>query len=386
MSQQQPRLCPVCGSPVPDDAEVCPVCGASLAEGAEGGTAPSAPTPPLSEGRFPEITMSLPMALLFLAFFVALGAGAVYVVLSRTNRIVEPTPVPTDTPTMTPTLSPTPPPPTPTNTPIPTPTPLTYIVKKNDTCLSIALFFDVSVRSIVLLNNLDPNCTLYEGQKLLIPQPTPTPTPPPTATLSPAEATGTACSKVTYRVKANDTLSSIALNYNVPKEAIKEWNGLVNDVVFEDQVLIIPLCMRNPTPGPTPTPTPPPPYPPPELLLPPDGAVYDADSPVTLQWASVGELRPNEAYAVTVIDITADEERRLVAYVTDTKFVVPESFRHTEPKPHVYRWSVLPVRQEGTDEHGDPIWVPAGEVSETRTFVWQGLPAGPGPTATPAAP
>ncbi len=374
----EPRLCPTCGSRVPDDATQCPVCGAALEAAAE-----EAPALPEAEvfrsGRFPEITLSLPVALAVLAFFVALGAGAVYVLLSGTNRIVEPTPKPSPTASATPTLSPTPMTPTPTATPLPSPTPLTYIVQANDTCLSIAATFDVSVQSIMLLNNLGTTCTLVVGQKLLIPHPTPTPTSPPTATLSPQEATETACSKITYTVRANDTLSSIALNYNVPIEAIKEWNGLVNNFVFEGQTLVIPLCMRNPTPGPTPTPTPPPPYPAPQLLLPPDGAVYDLADTVTLQWAAVGELRDNEAYAVTIVDITADEERRLVAYVTDTKFIVPEAFRHEEALPHVYRWTVVTVRQVGTDDEGNPIWEPAGAVSEARTFVWQGL----APAATP---
>ncbi len=375
----EPRLCPTCGSRVPDDAAQCPVCGAPLETGGEEGS-PHAESAVFQGGRFPEITLSLPVALAILAFFVALGAGAVYVLLSGTNRIVEPTPRPSPTATATPSPSPTPITPTPTVTPLPTPTPLTYIVQPNDTCLSIAAAFDVSVQSIMLLNNLGTSCTVVVGQKLLIPHPTPTPTPPPTATLSPEDATATACSKVTYTVKANDTLSSIALNYNVPIEAIREWNGLVNNVVMEGTTLVIPLCMRNPTPGPTPTPTPPPPYPAPQLLLPPDGAVYDLADTVTLQWAAVGELRENEAYAVTVIDLTADEERRLVAYVTDTKFVVPETFRHQEALPHVYRWSVLPVRQVGTDEDGNPVWEPAGAVSEARTFVWQGLGAAATPT------
>jgi len=54
----------------------------------------------------------------------------------------------------------------------------------------------------VLLNNLPADCsTLYENQKLLIPQPTPTATPPATSTLSPAEATEAACQKLDYTVQ-----------------------------------------------------------------------------------------------------------------------------------------------------------------------------------------
>jgi len=375
MSEQQTKICPTCGTRIPASATRCPVCGTTFTQG----ESPAEIKP----SRLPEITLSLPVALAVLAFFVALGAGAVYLALSQMNRIVEPTPMATATPSPSPTLTPTPPPPTPTLTPIPSPTPFTYEVKPGDTCSSIALAFGVSVRSIVLLNNLPASCdTLFVGQKLLIPYPTPTPSPQPTGTLSPEDATRQACDKVVYEVKENDTLSSIALNYNVPMEAIRRYNGLVGDQVFFGQKLTIPLCERNPTPGPTATPTPPPPYPAPNLLLPIDGAVFTlADEAVVLQWASVGELRDNEAYAVTIEDVTADRGRKLVAYVTDTKYIVPNDFRPNDKAPHVFRWWVVTVRQTGTDDNGNPIWTPAGAASESRVFAWAGV--APAVTPTP---
>ncbi len=367
------KICPTCGTRIPATATRCPVCGTTFTDGEK--------APQLKPGRFPEVTLSLPLALAMLAFFVALGAGLVYFALNQMNRIAEPTPIPSATPSPSPTLTPTPVTPTPTFTPLPSPTPFTYVVQQGDTCSSIALAFDISVRSLVLLNNLPASCdTLFVGQKLLIPQPTPTPTPQPTGTLSPEEATRQACERVVYEVKENDTLSSIALNYNVPMDAIRRYNGLVGDQVFFGQKLVIPLCERNPTPGPTPTPTPPPPYPAPNLLLPIDGAVFTlADEAVVLQWASVGELRENEAYAVTVEDVTADRGRKLVAYVTDTKYIVPNDFRPNESAPHVFRWWVVTVRQSGTDDNGNPIWTPAGAPSETRVFAWAGV----APVATP---
>ena len=76
--------------------------------------------------------------------------------------------------------------------------------------------------------------------------------------------------------------------------------------------------------------------------------VHNPTDVITLQWASVGELRENEAYAVTIEDVTEGNARKLVEYVKDTKFIVPESFRPTSTTPHVFRWSILPVRQTGT--------------------------------------
>lgn len=332
----------------------------------------------------PEITVSLPAALGLLALFLTIGAVMVYLALQQNVAVaLDTTPTPTITQTLTPTTSPTPQTPTPTNTPLPTPTPLSYTVQFGDTCGGIAFAFSVSVQSIVLLNNLPADCSnLIEGQQLQIPQPTPTATALPTSTLSPAEATVAACPIDRYTVEENDTLGQISLIYNVPMADIREWNGMVNDVVRFGQVLDIPLCRRNRDANePTPTPTPPPPYPPVNLLLPPDGAPFSVvDDTVTLQWASVGTLRENEAYEVTLEDITQGEGRRLVDYVGDTRFIVPESFRPNDTVPHVIRWWVLPVRQTGTDEDGNAVYEPAGAPSEVRVFTWYG---GSAPLATP---
>jgi hypothetical protein len=181
-------------------------------------------------------------------------------------------------------------------------------------------------------------------------------------------------------VQENDTLSKIAANYGVTMGVIRDENGLVGDIVFQGQKLTIPLC-RRPTPiGPTATATVPPPYTAPALLLPADGAAFTlGDDTVTLQWASVGELRDNEAYAITVEDITEGQGRKLVEYVRETKLIVPVSFRPNDRTPHVLRWTVTTVRQAGTNDNGDPIWESAGNISVPRDFTWSGV-AGATPT------
>jgi hypothetical protein len=178
-------------------------------------------------------------------------------------------------------------------------------------------------------------------------------------------------------VQANDTLSSIAANYNVSMGAIREFNNLATDNVLLGQTLLIPLCQRAPDPNqPTPTPTPPPPYPAPNLLLPVDGAAFTlAHDIVTLQWASLGVLRDGEAYQVIIEDVTADQGRRIVEYVTDSSFIIPTTFRPNDTVVHVMRWWVVPVRQTSSDEQGQPIWSPAGAASEKRVFTWIGVVA-----------
>ncbi len=324
----------------------------------------------------PSVTLSLPAAIGLLALFLGIGAILVYFALRQSPEvIIPPTATATNTATATSTATSTSlPPPTTTYTPEPSPTPVTYQVKENDTCIEIALFYGVSVESIVTLNSLPIACdTLYIGQPLLIPQPTPTTTPLPSATLSLAEQTEAACEKVFHVVQSTDTLSGIAAIYDVPMLAIREENGMTSDAVFLGQSLTIPLCRRYATPGPTPTATPPPPYPASNLLLPANGAAFAADvSSISLQWASVGTLRDNEAYAVTIEDITAGQGITLAQYVTDTRFIVPVTIRPSDGIPHIFSWIISVVRQEGSDEGGNPIWVSAGTLSTPRYFSWIG--------------
>lgn len=339
----------------------------------------------------PEITLTLPAILGLLAIFLIVGAGLVYLAMKQQGNTPLAAAAVSETPTLTLTptseISPTPETPTPTHTPQPSATPQVYTVQEGDTCLGIAIAFNTSINSIVLANNLPADCgSLTVSQKLFIPAPTPTPTSLPTATLSGAEATEAACDKAEYVVQEGDTLGKIAANYAVPREAISEYNGLVNDVVRFGQELTIPLCRREATPGPTPTATLPPPYQAPNLLLPPDGQFFTSgEEVISLQWAAVGTLRENEAYAITLEDLTAGTNEKSVEYLTDTKFIVPRRYQPDDGKPHAIRWSVLTVRQTGTDDDGNPIWEEAGAVSEPRVFLWESGTGGGGGEPAPEA-
>jgi LysM repeat protein len=374
------KLCPTCGTRVKEDATRCLVCGADLTS-----TENTTQSSKVVQGsRMPSITLNLPAAIGLLALFLGIGAIMVYFALRRAPQAIIPptvtsTVTATATGTQTATLTPLP---TLTNTPEPSPTPITYLVKTNDTCIGIALFFNVSVQSIVTLNNLPTECnTLYINQPLLIPQPTPTVTPMPSATYSVAEQTEAACEKVQIIVQSNDTLSSISTNYNVPMDAIIAENGLSGNTVYLGQSLTIPLCRKFATPGPSPTATPPPPYAAPNLLLPANGAPFTiADDSITLQWASVGSLQEIEAYRVTIEDLTAALGPSLVDQVADTKYIVPSTLRPTKGVAHIFSWIVEVVRISGSDESGNPIWITAGSASSPRYFSWIGAPTIATPT------
>ncbi len=365
-----------------EDATRCLVCGADLTT-----TEKSDQSAKVVQGsRMPAITLSLPAAIGLLALFLVIGAIIVYFALKqKPQAIVDAGTSPTATITATATGTQTPtitPLPTLTGTPEPSPTPITYMVKENDTCISIAAFFDTSVQSIVTLNNLPAACnTLYINQPILIPQPTPTASPMPSATYSQAEQTEAACEKVEIIVQSTDTLMSISNNYNVPMDAIRQENGLTGDTVFLGQPLVIPLCRKFATPGPTPTATLPPPYAAPNLLLPANGAPFTiADDSITLQWASVGSLLESEAYRVTIEDLTSGKGPTLVDQVTDTKYLVPSTVRPSDGVAHIFSWTVEVVRSSGSDESGNPLWTSAGAVSDPRYFSWIGAPTAATPT------
>ncbi|MBE0411951.1 MAG: LysM peptidoglycan-binding domain-containing protein [Anaerolineales bacterium] len=364
------RLCPTCGTRVTEDASRCLVCGSDLS----GSDPTSRSTKSVQGSRMPMLTLSLPAVMGLLTLFLAIGAGMVYLALRDTGLIVEPTITSTATLTETPTITPTPLTPTPTETPEPSPTPWTHVIAEGNSCTGIAARYGVSVASIAQLNNLPPDCgVLIVGSELLIPQPTATNTPFPTATLSDLDATEQACERASYTVREGDSLSSIATAYNVPMAVIRDYNGLPSDTVFLGQLLTIPLCLQNPTPGPTPTATPRPPYSAPNLLLPPDGHNFSGiEETISLQWASVGALAENEAYSVTVEMVTGGEFLRHTDYVTDTKFIVPRSIQPPNSSAHLYYWWVTTVRRIGIDDDGSPIWASAGAASEKRGFIWSG--------------
>lgn len=363
------KLCPVCGTRLNESATRCLVCGTELNLKAD-----TKKPAGVNAKRLPEITLSLPAALGLLALFITLGAVVVFLILNTNSPdelagvtpeagtpTASPTITMTPTVTMTPTLAPT-------WTPLP---PTAYIVKAGETCSDVAAIFGVSVQSIILENNLSTDCIINEGQELSVPQPTPTASPQPTATLSEVEKTEVACEKVNYLVKENDTLSSIADEYDVSMAVIREYNGMVNDTVIEGQPLVIPLCLREPTAGPTPTPTTPPPYPGPNLLLPADGASFTSvNGAITLQWAAVSELLGNEAYAVTITDLTSEANTTITEFVTDTSLILPASLAPDDGKPHVFRWSVYIARSIGGDDEDVKNWTPAGNLSDERVFSW----------------
>ena len=255
--------------------------------------------------------------------------------------------------------------------PTPTPVSIIYKVVAGDTLSGIATRFGVSQDAILKANKLQASARLAVGQALIIPTTGMKPealtangTPIPTAT--PDNAT------LMYRVKAGDTLSGIARQYQATVSAILEANNLKADAILRiGQVLIIPRGTPTPTLTPTvaasPTPTTGPPLPAPALLGPAEGAVLDAAEPVVLRWTAVGTLGEEDWYVVHVWSL-APGGPDLELHVKGTSLRLETTWRLPDyVAERGWRWRVIVAR------HFGHVAVPAQ------------LPALPGPTATATA-
>ncbi|HNZ15390.1 MAG TPA: LysM domain-containing protein, partial [Anaerolineaceae bacterium] len=165
-SHRKNTVCSVCGTRLTDNATRCLVCGTPVSH-----TGTSSKSRGLDSGA-PEITLRLPGMIILALVFLALVAVIVGLLVSskmsasaKDAEIAESSQTPTATVTLTAT-------PTLTNTPEPTWTPLppvAHTVAQGQQCLTIALLYNTSVQAIILENKLDANCTVSEGQVLMVP-------------------------------------------------------------------------------------------------------------------------------------------------------------------------------------------------------------------------
>lgn len=158
----------------------------------------------------------------------------------------------TSTSTSTETATALPPSETPTITTTPTITetptqsgPVTYQVQEGDSLFSIAEQFEISLDLLLAYNpELSDPANIFVGQEVTIPPPNaeePTSTPIPTGL-----AAGT---ELEYRVRAGDTLESIAALFNSTAEAIAEANDIEElNAIQIGQILLVPVNIATPTP------------------------------------------------------------------------------------------------------------------------------------------
>ena len=370
LSNHVHRHCPVCGARVAEGAKTCLMCDTSLEI-----------TPPTVVEQIAPRVKRLTRKQLFIlgGFAVVILTAAVFLGLNLSSGIGQPLPTltctPTFTPSPTPTITPTP---TLTPTPLPTPTPIppqSYTIQQGDTLLSIALEFDLTVNELQAFNNIASDI-IVPGQSLLIPPPTPTPGPTPT--LDPSQPTPTFSPLIVHKVQRGETLSTLAERYGISMNDIRAANDMAADAesIRIGEVLQIP--QYTPTPELTPevvetnTLARGQSYSPPTLLYPPDGAIFTgAETPILLQWTSVGilDLEKDEFYRVEFTAAAPEGPVTTYAYARATTWRVPqELFPVPELANRTCTWQISIVRQEpASSETIDIIITLPGS---RRAFTW----------------
>ncbi|WP_060672788.1 peptidoglycan endopeptidase [Rossellomorea vietnamensis] len=101
----------------------------------------------------------------------------------------------------------------------------TYTVQSGDYLSKIGAKYDVYVAELKSWNNLSSD-VIYPGQTLIVSS---------GGTTTPPPSTGSS----TYTVQSGDTLSHIAIRYDVSVSSIKSWNGLSSDTIYVGQKLSI---------------------------------------------------------------------------------------------------------------------------------------------------
>jgi LysM repeat protein len=297
--------------------------------------------------------------------------------------VVNQTTTATSEPTATPApASPTLPPPPPTRTPIP---PEPYSIQSGDTCGGIASKFNLPLSSLLAFNNLsEVNCTtLRIGQTLLIPPPTPTPGPTetaapnaaPAAASQPVEPQATLPAELVHIVKFGDTCSELAERYQVSIDDIIRQNDLDrNCLITLNQKLNIKRTLATPTVQPTAfvlaTPTSRTGYPAPVLLAPINDAQLEETREVaTLQWLTVGLLKPDEYYVVQVQPAGANS---VPIFETKTNSLKLTRDILGDQLELSFAWWVQVKRRIAIDPNsGNPVYNNVSPPSLPRRFTWR---------------
>mgnify|MGYP001552258894 CR=1 FL=1 len=301
-----------------------------------------------------------------------------------------PVPLPSDLPqvaTATPTNSPAPPtlPPPPTDIP----GPFEYVIQDSDTLMYIIQLpqhgygYELDVAQEVV--DLNENMTSIDflppaGSTILIPRPTST------ATAIGAEATADTLADIgvdttsgaplaqgstvgCYEVQEDDSLVSVASEYNTTLEIISQlnpelsWFGcdftLPSGGLSCNPTIQIGQCINVPQPTPMPTSTstpsgnetatPTPTYPAPRMVYPSNNSIVPAGQ-FDLQWVAVSGLQDSDEYLVEITDTTTGQKTLQVT--SATAFTMPETFVPTDGQPHLIEWRVSVTRKNEQGVYG----------------------------------
>ena len=115
--------------------------------------------------------------------------------------------------------------------------PIEYTVQEGDSYASLAYIFDVSMDSIISMNNFDSDSSLIVGQTLLIPQPTPV-----ISMDADSSDQDLDCPVVDYHLRDREYIDEIADLFSIPLEILLEYNGFTSETMYQAEDIRIPLC------------------------------------------------------------------------------------------------------------------------------------------------
>lgn len=352
------RRCPNCGTRVARDAESCFMCGSDLRQG------------PKRRRQISWLDALLVLAVLaVLVFWWQAG--------SRQSNQVQETPtvaagIPVEQIPFVPfTPTPSPPPADATAVPQATQGPsgtIEHIVEANETLLSIAIDFNVTVEDIRAANGISGDI-IQIGQNLVIPNQQAVVAPPASAQQSPRGQVST----FDYTVQQGDTIASIAARLGSSVDDILRANSISDpQLIRPDQTLQIPMrqvpaeVMESSGAGSDGKIT----YSAPQITAPASGAVLSSSEAVLLRWVSVDLLKPNEWYVVLLYPQTPSARQFPSVWTKATSHRIELEYAPAEGESAEYSWQVSVVRVlDG--ESGSYSLEPASPSSELRRFTWQ---------------
>jgi len=187
-----------------------------------------------------------------------------------------------------------------------------------------------------------------------------------------------------HTVSGDENIITIAVEYGATLRILSELNPEIafsqcdfgigsggpgcTVLLYPGQEVRVPAPTPTPTIQPTPsgsetpTPTVTPTYNIPTALSPSDKAFFSKDDLVTLRWLGTGALNSDEAYLVTVEDLTTKQV--YTAMTQALLFILPADWQSQKNDRHDYTWTVGVVKQSQPDK---PSFVTA-----PHQFTWQG--------------
>ena len=352
------RRCPNCGTRVARDAESCFMCGSDLRQ--------------VSKRRRQISWLDALLVLAVLAVLVFWWQAG-----SRQASQVQETPtvaagIPNEQIPFVPfTPTPTPPPANATPEPAATQGPsgtVEHIVEANETLLSIAIDFNVTVEDIRAANGISGDI-IQIGQSLTIPNQQAVVAPPAAAATPPRGQVST----FDYVVQQGDTIATIAARLGSSVDDILRANSISDpQLIRPDQTLKIPMRQvpaevmeSSGAPGDGMIT-----YNAPQITAPATGAAIARGQPILLRWVSVDLLKPNEWYVVLLYPQTPSARQFPSVWTKTTSHRIETEFAPGEGQSAEYAWQVSVVRVLDGESSSYSL-EPASPSSELRRFVWQ---------------